>query len=97
DKGPSSGQSRNRAVRDVVAARDLAHRLAIDIASTDRLAPLMLGQFRFAAELDAAGPGALATLAGAGAYQTECRDLRCPHRRLWTLCRTRLLANQPRY
>jgi hypothetical protein len=52
-------QPRNRAVRDVVAAGDLAHRLAVDVAPADRLALLVFGQFRFAAELDAACLGAL--------------------------------------
>src|SRR5690349_23637805 len=59
------GQSRNRTVRDIVAARDLAHRLAVEVAATDRLALLVFGQFRFAAELDAACLRALAALASA--------------------------------
>jgi hypothetical protein len=37
---------------DVVAAGDLAHWLAVAVAAADRLALLVLGQFRFAAELD---------------------------------------------
>lgn len=54
---------------DVVAARDLAHRLAFAVAAVDRLALLMVGQFGFAAEFDASGLGALASLAGARADQ----------------------------
>ena len=54
---------------DVVAARDLAHRLALLVAPSDRLALLMFGQFRFAAELDAARLGAFAAFTGAGADQ----------------------------
>jgi hypothetical protein len=46
-------------VADVVAAGDLAHRLAVMVAAADRFALLVFGQFRFAAELDAARLGAL--------------------------------------
>jgi hypothetical protein len=52
-------------VADVVAAGNLAHRLAITDAATNRPALLVFGQFRFAAELDATI--AVASLAGAGA------------------------------
>jgi hypothetical protein len=52
---------------DIVRAGNLAHRLAVAVATTDRLALLMLGQFRFSAELDAARFGAGASFAGAGA------------------------------
>jgi hypothetical protein len=52
-------------MRDIVAARDLAHRLPVAVAPADRLAPLVLGQFRRSAKLDAARPGPLAALAGA--------------------------------
>ena len=54
---------------DVIAAGDVAHRLAVDVAPTNRLALLMIGQFRLAAHLDAARFGPLASLAGAGADQ----------------------------
>ena len=47
-------QPRNRTMTDVVAAGDLAHRLAVAVASLDRLALLVVGQFRLAAHLDAA-------------------------------------------
>src|SRR5256885_17076687 len=60
-------QSENRAVADVVAAGDLAHGLAVFVAPADRLALLIVGQFRFAAELDAARLGACASFPGAGA------------------------------
>jgi hypothetical protein len=53
-------------VADIVAAGDVAYRLAVLVAAADRLALLVLGQFRFAAELDASRFGALAFLAGAG-------------------------------
>jgi hypothetical protein len=55
-------------VTDVVAARDLAHAVAVAVAATNRLALLTLGEFRFAAELDGALLGAGAAFAGA------CRD-----------------------
>jgi hypothetical protein len=45
------GEARNRAVADIVAAGNLAHRLAVTVAAPDCLALLMLGQFRFSAEL----------------------------------------------
>ncbi len=50
---------------DVIAAGDLAHRLTITVTSADCLAPLVFGQFRWAAELDTLGLGPLAALAGA--------------------------------
>jgi hypothetical protein len=56
-------------VADVVAAGNLAYRLAIMVAATDRLALLVFRQFRFAAELDAARLGAFPSFTGAGAYQ----------------------------
>src|ERR1700726_4395798 len=62
-------QPRNRAVRDVVGASDLAHRLAVDVAPASRLALLKFRQFRFAAKLDSAPLGALPALAGAGTDQ----------------------------
>ena len=46
---------------DVVAAGNFAHRLAVLVAAADRLALLVFGQFRFAAELDAASLGAVAS------------------------------------
>jgi hypothetical protein len=52
-------------VRDVVAAGNLAHWLAVVVAATDRLPLLVFGQFRFAAELDAAFLGAFPSFAGA--------------------------------
>jgi hypothetical protein len=52
-------------VADVVAAGNLAHRLAVTVAAANRLALLVFGQFRFAAELDASRLGALAAFAGA--------------------------------
>jgi hypothetical protein len=54
-------------VGDVVAAGDLAHRLAVVVATADHLALLVFGQFRFAAELDASFLGAGASLIGTGA------------------------------
>ena len=62
---------------DVVAAGDLAHRLAVKVAPADRLALLMIGQFRFAAELDASRFGPLTALAGTGADQVAL-ELRQP-------------------
>jgi hypothetical protein len=56
-------------VADVVAAGDLAHGFAISVAAADRLALLVLGQFRFAAEFDAARFGAFASFTGAGTDQ----------------------------
>ena len=50
---------------DIVAARDLAQRLSVDIASTESFAFLVFGQFRFATELDAAGLGARTSFTGA--------------------------------
>jgi hypothetical protein len=64
-------------MRDIAAARDLAHRLAITVAPADRLAPLMFGQFRRAAELDAARLGPLAALAGAR-FDKVALELRQP-------------------
>jgi hypothetical protein len=52
-------------VVDIVATGDLAHRLAIDVAPTDRLALLVFGELRFPTEFHAARLGTLATLAGA--------------------------------
>jgi len=49
-------------VADVVAAGDLTHLLPETVAQADRLALLVLDQFRFAAELDAARVGAFASL-----------------------------------
>ena len=37
---------------DIVAAGNLAHRLAVTVATADRLALLMLGQFRLSTKLD---------------------------------------------
>jgi hypothetical protein len=54
---------------DIVAACDLAHRLAVAVAATDRLAPLVVGQFRFAAELDTTRHGPRPAFAGARADQ----------------------------
>jgi hypothetical protein len=54
-------------VADIVTAGNLAHRLAIAAAPAHRLALLMLGQFRFAAELYAARLGTVAAFAGARA------------------------------
>jgi len=51
----------------VVAAGNVAERLALAVAAADRLAFLMVGELRLAAELDATGFGALASLTGAGA------------------------------
>ena len=59
---------RNRAVAHIVAARDLAHRLA-RVAAADGLALLMVGELRLAAHANAAFFGAGAALAGAGADQ----------------------------
>jgi len=52
---------------DIVAAGNLAHRLTVMVAASDRLALLVLGQFRLAPELDAASLGPRTPLAGAGA------------------------------
>ena len=52
---------------DVVAAGNVADRLAVDVAAADRFALLVLGQFRLATELDAARLGPLAAFAGARA------------------------------
>ena len=65
----SGGEPRNRAVADIVGAGDLAQWLAVLVAAPNRLALLVFGQFRFAAELDAARLGALVSFAGAGAEQ----------------------------
>ena len=46
----SRRQPRNRAMRDVVAAGDLAHRLAVAVAAADRLALLVQRQLPSAAE-----------------------------------------------
>src|ERR1700676_3892395 len=62
------GEPRNRAVAHIVAAGNLAHRLAA-LAARKRLALLMRGQLGCAAELDAARLGARPAFAGAGAYQ----------------------------
>jgi hypothetical protein len=43
-------------VADIVAAGNLAHRLAVTVAAPDCLALLVLGQFRFAAELLSGAP-----------------------------------------
>src|SRR4051812_38859621 len=51
-------------MRDIVAAGDLAHRLAVAVSPADRFALLVFDQFRFVAELDAARLRALAALAG---------------------------------
>ena len=56
-------------MRDIVAARDLAQLLSVDIASTESFAFLVFGQFRFATELDAAGLGARTSFTGARADQ----------------------------
>ena len=53
DSGLSCCEPRNRAVADVVAAGDLAYRLAIAGAPADCLALLAFGGFRFAAQLTA--------------------------------------------
>jgi hypothetical protein len=60
-------QPGNRAVTDVVGAGDLAHWLVLTVAAGDRLALLVFGEFRFAAEFDAARFGALPSFAGARA------------------------------
>ena len=52
---------------DVVAAGNLAHRLAVAVAPADRLALLAFGQFRFAAEPDAPLFGAGPSFTGARA------------------------------
>jgi hypothetical protein len=54
-------------VRHIVAAGDPADWFAVAVAPADRLGLLVLGRFRFAAELDASGLCPLASLAGAGA------------------------------
>jgi hypothetical protein len=54
-------------VRHIVAAGDPADWFAVAVAPADRLGLLVLGQFRFAAELDASGLCPLAPFAGAGA------------------------------
>jgi hypothetical protein len=51
-------------VADVAAAGDLAHRLVKDLSPPDRLALLVFGHFRFAAELDATCLGAVASFIG---------------------------------
>lgn len=56
-------------MRDVVAAGNLADSLAVLVAAADRLALLVVGQLRFAAELDVARLGPLAAFASAGADQ----------------------------
>jgi hypothetical protein len=50
-------------MRDIVAPRDLAHGFAVDVVPAKRLGLLVVGQFRLAAQLDAAGLGPLAALA----------------------------------
>lgn len=46
---------------NVVAAGDLAHGFAVTVAAADRLALLVVGQFRLAPEPDAARLGAFAS------------------------------------
>jgi hypothetical protein len=52
---------------DIVAARDLAHRLPETVAAAYRLALLVVGQFRLAAKPDATRLRPLASFGGAGA------------------------------
>jgi hypothetical protein len=59
-------EPRKRAVADIVAAGNLAHRLAVAVAASDGLALLVFRHFRFSAELDASGLGAFASFVGAG-------------------------------
>src|SRR5258708_23675927 len=66
---PSNCEPGNRAVRDIIAAGDLTHWLAVAVAAANRLALLVFGQFRFATKLNPASLGALATFAGARADQ----------------------------
>ena len=54
-----------------------SERLAVAVAAADRLALLVFGQFRFAAELDAASLGAVASFSGARADQIPL-ELRQP-------------------
>jgi hypothetical protein len=54
-------------VRHIVAAGDLADWFAVAVAPADRLGLLVLGQFRFAAELTLRAFAPLASFAGAGA------------------------------
>src|SRR5438067_3623461 len=68
----------NRAVTDVVGARDLAHWLAVAVAAANRLALLVLGQFRFAAELDASRFGAVASFAGAARIRSRSNSASPP-------------------
>jgi hypothetical protein len=53
-------------VADVVTTGNLAHRFAVMVAAAYRLALLIVDQFRFSAELDAACFGAVASFTGAG-------------------------------
>ena len=59
----------NRAVADVVAAGNLAHRLAVDVTPANCLALLVLGQFRLATKFDAARFSPLAPFPGPRADQ----------------------------
>ena len=56
-------------MRDIVAAGDLAHWLAVTVAAADRLPLLVFSELGFPAEFDAASLGARAAFAGAGADQ----------------------------
>jgi len=58
----SGGEPGDRAVADVVATSNLVDWLAVPVAPAYRLALLVFGQFRFAAELDAACFGACPAL-----------------------------------
>ena len=58
---------------NVVAASDLAQRLAVAVAAADRLPFLVFGQFRCAAEPDAARLGAFASFTSADAAAARRR------------------------
>src|ERR1700730_10838033 len=61
------GKPGNGAVVDVVAAGNLAHRLAVVVPAANRLAFLMFGQFRFSSKFHAARFGPFPSFPGAAA------------------------------
>jgi hypothetical protein len=65
----SRGKPRNRAVADVGASGDFAHRLLVFVASLDRLLDLVRGEFRLATQPHAPRFGAFPVFASAGAGQ----------------------------
>ena len=74
---------------DVVAAGDLTHLLPETVAQADRLALLVLDQFRFAAELAAASFGAFASLGYLKAPRSQTHRWR---ERAWSSAEARSFA-----